>query len=299
MRWHGRWKPAITRVPMRWVGSLFALGGLSAIPAAWPQQPPVAVIVSGPSTAVCRQTGSAGNDATVDARLVLAPSGTLRVGVFPSPTSILRDSVSGDVKGVTVDVGRELARRLGVPMELAEFPQVTGVLDAMRTGAVDVTIAAPAQERAPFLAYSSLVFGIDAGYIVAVRSSLSTAEDVDRHGVRVGATAGAWPMTHLSTELKAATLVPVASPAAAMEMLAAGTLDAYATNKALLTSLAAANKGARILAGSWGVENLVIAIPRPREQCLAYVNAFVQSIKANGLILDAATRAQVQAIVRQ
>jgi polar amino acid transport system substrate-binding protein len=99
--------------------------------------------------------------------------------------------------------------------------------------------------------------------------------------------------------LKAATLVAVASPAAAMEMLAAGTLDAYATNKALLNSLAAATQGARNLDGSWGVENLVIAIPRPREQCLAYVNGFVESVKADGLITDAATRAQVQAIVRQ
>jgi polar amino acid transport system substrate-binding protein len=200
---------------------------------------------------------------------------------------------------VTVDVGRELARRLSVAAELVEFPQVTGVLDAMSAGAVDITIAAPAKERAASLAYSPLVFGIDAGYVVAAASPLRSADAVDRVGVRVGATAGAWPLTQLSVQLKAATVVPVRSPAAAMEMLAAGTLDAYATNKALLASLTASSTAARILDGSWGVENLVIAIPRSREDCLAYVNGFVNSIKAAGFITEAATRARVQAIVRQ
>jgi polar amino acid transport system substrate-binding protein len=281
-----------------WTGAVFALGGLSATVTGWQRQQSSSAVVTDRSAAVC-QTKTSGSRSEVDARLVLAPSGKLRVGVFPSPTSVLHDRVSGEVKGVTVEVGRELARRLGVAMELVEFPQVTGVLDAMSISAVDVTIAAAARERATSLAYSSLVFGIDAGYIVSARSSISTADKVDRRGVRVGATAGAWPFTHLSTELKEATLLPVPSPAAAMEMIAAGTLDAYATNKALLTSLAAASKDARILEGGWGVENLVIAIPRPREQCLAYVNSFVQSIKADGLISAAATRANVQAIVRQ
>ena len=235
---------------------------------------------------------------TVCAR-ILAPSGTLRVGAFPSPTSVIHDPVSGEVKGVTVEVGREFARRLGVPMELVEFRQVSGVLDAMSAGNVDLTIAAPAADRAASLAYSSLVFGIEGGYIVGPTSSLVSAEGIDRRGIRIGATAAAWPISHLSRELKQATLVPVPSPAAGMEMLSAQTLDAYATNKALLSSLAADYKGSRVLEGSWGVENLVLAIPKSREQCLSLVNTFVKSVKADGLIMNAATRAQVRAIVQQ
>ena len=56
---------------------------------------------------------------------------------------------------------------------------------------------------------------------------------------------------------------------------------------------------ARVLEGSWRVESLVIAIPRSRDACLDYVNEFVASIKAAGVITQAATRAHVQAIVRQ
>lgn len=278
---------------------LVASGGLFVVHAGCVRPQPAPEIVRAAGTVVCSSTESAGRQSEVTARLVLAPSGKLRVGVFPSPTSVIHNPVSAEMNGVTVEVGRELARRLGVAMELIEFPQVTGILNAMSNGAVDVTIAAPAPERAASLAYSSLVFGIDAGYIVNTDSPILTVQGIDRPGIRVGATAGAWPLSHLSRELKQATLVPVPSPAAAMEMLAAGTLEAYATNKALLSSLAAGFKGARILDGSWGVENLVIAIPKAREQCLDFVNSFVQSIKADGLIMDAATRAQVRAIVRQ
>jgi ABC-type amino acid transport substrate-binding protein len=117
MRWLGRLNPAIRRRRLLCGAGLFTFG-MSATPAAWPRLQPAVVTVNGPGTAVCRQPTTSGDDSQVEARLVLAPSGTLRVGVFPSPTSILHDPVSGEVKGVTVAVGRELARRLGVAMEL-------------------------------------------------------------------------------------------------------------------------------------------------------------------------------------
>jgi polar amino acid transport system substrate-binding protein len=46
----------------------------------------------------------------------LAPTGKLRVGVYPgSPTSMIRDPASGETKGLTFDLGKEFARRLNVP----------------------------------------------------------------------------------------------------------------------------------------------------------------------------------------
>ena len=49
-------------------------------------------------------------------RQALAPTGTLRIAAYAgSPTSLVRAAGSADERGVTVEVGRELARRLGVP----------------------------------------------------------------------------------------------------------------------------------------------------------------------------------------
>lgn len=45
-----------------------------------------------------------------DPQAVLAPTGTLRIGVYPgSPTSEIRNR-SGELHGVTVEVGEELGR---------------------------------------------------------------------------------------------------------------------------------------------------------------------------------------------
>jgi polar amino acid transport system substrate-binding protein len=60
---------------------------------------------------------------TPEVRQALAPTGKLRVGLqLGSPHNVIRDSVSGEMKGVGFDLGRELARRIGVPFEPVMYP---------------------------------------------------------------------------------------------------------------------------------------------------------------------------------
>src|SRR3954468_7310706 len=73
---------------------------------------------------------------TPEARQALAPTGKLRVGLqLGSPHNVIRDSVSGEMKGVGFDLGKELARRLGVPFEPVLYPSVGAVLDGGKAGA--------------------------------------------------------------------------------------------------------------------------------------------------------------------
>jgi polar amino acid transport system substrate-binding protein len=75
----------------------------------------------------------------LEARLILAPSGVLRAGLYPgTPTSILPDAGSGEPRGVGYDLGKELARRLGVPYEPVVFAKNAEVLAAVKSGEVDV-----------------------------------------------------------------------------------------------------------------------------------------------------------------
>jgi polar amino acid transport system substrate-binding protein len=54
----------------------------------------------------------------MDAREVLAPKGKLRAGTFSgSPLSMVKDSKTGETHGLCIDLGTELAKRLGVPFE--------------------------------------------------------------------------------------------------------------------------------------------------------------------------------------
>src|SRR5260221_8723023 len=84
-----------------------------------------------------------------ETRQVLAPTGKLRVGVYlGSPTSMVRDAGTREPRGVTYELGRELAQRLGVPFEAVEFSPVSGVGDAMKDWRVDFTLTKPHPARA-------------------------------------------------------------------------------------------------------------------------------------------------------
>src|SRR6185503_201190 len=84
-----------------------------------------------------------------EARLALAPTGKLRVGLqLGSPHNAVRDAVSGEMKGVGFDLGTELARRLGVPMEPVMYPSVGALLDGGKSGAWDVAFVGFSPARA-------------------------------------------------------------------------------------------------------------------------------------------------------
>jgi len=84
----------------------------------------------------CAGVGSA---PTPEARQALAPTGPLRVGLqLGSPHNVVRDPVTGDMKGVGFDLGRELASRMGVAFQPVMYPSVGALLDAGKAGAWDV-----------------------------------------------------------------------------------------------------------------------------------------------------------------
>jgi polar amino acid transport system substrate-binding protein len=95
----------------------------------------------------------------------------------------------------------------------------------------------------------------------------------------------------LSREFRNATVVPTASLKAAIDMLDAGKLDAFATNKATLFEMSDDLRGSRVLAGRWGLESFAIGIPKGREAAMPLVSGFVGKAKTNGLVTRAVERA--------
>jgi polar amino acid transport system substrate-binding protein len=236
---------------------------------------------------------------TAEARLSLAPTGKLRVGVYPgSPFSMLKDPVSGETKGVAVELGRELAARLGVPFEMVEFRRIAEVLEALKAGQVDVTMANATPARAETYGWTQPALVIELGYLVGPGSKLTSIKDVDSPGMRIGVTGGGTSNGKLAAEFRNAKVVPATTLKVATDWLAKNEIDAYATNKANLYQMSDGLPGSRVLDGSWGLEHLALAIPKGREPGMAYLRTFVDEVKANGMLAGAAQRAGLRGIAK-
>jgi polar amino acid transport system substrate-binding protein len=233
-----------------------------------------------------------------DARNDLAPTGKLRVGAYlGSPLSMVRDPKTGEAHGLSVDLGKVLAQRLGVAFELVSYQRITDVLDGMKAGAVDFTVSNASPARARDVAFSPTLVSLELGYLVPTTSPIMTAADVDKRGVRVGVTQGSTLERTLPKLLTSAAVVPATNLKVGMEMLARHELDAFATNKAILYEMSDEMGGARVLEGRWGVEHVAIAVPKGNERALDYVRRFVVEARSSGLVMQAAKSAGLRGAV--
>lgn len=227
----------------------------------------------------------------------LAPTGTLRVGVYPgSPTSLVVDS-AGRRSGVAYEMGQALGKRLGVPVQIVEHRRVAEVIDGLRNGQVDFTITNASAARAQLVSFSKPLISLELGYLVRPGSTIRSPSDIDRPGIRVGVTEGSSSQVALASRFQHATVVPAASLKLVAEGLQKGELDVFATNKAILYELADSVAGASILEGRWGLEHMAMAIPKGREAALVELDAFAETVRADGQMAAVVRRAGLRGTV--
>ena len=235
---------------------------------------------------------------TPEARQALAPTGNLRVGLqLGSPHNVIRDSVSGEMKGVAFDLGKELARRLGVPFEQVLYPSVGALLDGGKSGAWDVAFVGFSPARAKEWDFTTLHLEIEFGYLVPSGSSISTMADVDRPGIRVAVQGNSGPDAFLSRTLKNAVVVRASSLAGTSELLKSGRADAVFSIKPSLFEMSSQLPGSRILDGRAGIDPHAMAMPKGRDPGVAFARRFVEEAKSGGLVKAAIERAGIRGAV--
>jgi len=242
-------------------------------------------------------TGCAGihTAPTPEARQALAPTGKLRVGLqLGSPHNVIRDPVSGEMKGVGFDLGKELARRMGVPFEPVLYPSVGALLDSGKSGAWDVAFVGFSPARAKEWDFTALHLEIEFGYLIPGDSSMSTMADVDRHGIRVAVQEKSQPDIFLSRTLKNAVVVRASSLAGTLEMLKSGRADVIFSIKPSLFEISNQLPGSRVLDGRPGIDPHAMAMPKGRDLGVAYARKFVEDAKSEGLVKAAIERAGIR-----
>lgn len=236
---------------------------------------------------------------SVEVRQALAPSGVLRVGVYPgSPTSWVKDPKTGESVGIALDLGKGMAKRLDVPVQVLQFDRVAQVLDALKDGKVDMTFTNATAVRAKDMDFTEPLVRLELGYLVIGSSPLKSLNDVDQAGMRVGVSQGSSSQGVLTQRFKLAKVVPAESLAQAQILLNTQQIDAFATNKGILFEMSDVLPGSRVLSGRWGLENLAIAIPKGREIGRSFVENFAKEVSRSGELDKAVQRSGLRGTAR-
>lgn len=224
-----------------------------------------------------------------------APTGTLRVAInYGNAVLAARDAATGELSGVSVDLARELARRLGVPVAFTGFNTAGRVVDAVKTGTLDVMFLAIDPLRANEIDYSAAYVLIEGAYAVPQASPIRANAEVDRAGVRVVVGAGSAYDLHLTRELKAATIVRVQNSQLVVSTLMEQKLEVGAGVKQQLEADLKKTPGLRLLDGRFMAIHQAMGTPRGRPAAARYLAEFVEEMKATGFVAEALQRHRIE-----
>ena len=225
----------------------------------------------------------------------LAPTGTLRAAInFGNPILAAKDPATGEPKGVSVDLSRELARRLGVPVQFVFYDAAGKVVEALKSAEWDVAYVAIDPARAKDIAYSAPYVVIEGAYLVPQGSPIRSNADVDREGVRVAVGAGSAYDLFLSRNLKQAKIVRAPTSPAVTDLFVAQKLDVAAGVKQQLEADARRIPGLRMLEGRFMVINQAMGTPRGRNAGARYLRDFVEEMKSSGFVAEALKRHRIE-----
>lgn len=222
---------------------------------------------------------------TKDCLSELSVSGTLRVAInMGNSLLVTGQTAEGDPDGVAPDVARELARRLGVDIDLRPFPMPGDIADAMAEDAWDVALIAIEPKRAEMIAFSAPYAEIEATYLVAEHAPFQSVEEVDRQGVRIAVPERAAFDLYLTRTLTSATLCRAIGQPGAADLFQREKLEALAGLAPALRKRAAEMPGTRLLPGRFTTINQAVGTKHANKALHAFIEGFISDIKSEGLV---------------
>jgi polar amino acid transport system substrate-binding protein len=230
------------------------------------------------------------------AKSELAPTGKLRVGINYGNFLLVTKGQNGEYTGIAVDLGRELGKRLGVPVDLVAFATAGKLADAVKAGAWDVAFLGNEPQRAGDIAFSPAYLEIEAGYLVPAGSPIKTMADVDKKGVRIAVAVNSAYDLYLSRTLKHATLVRAQGIQASYDIFVKDKLEVLSGLKPRLLTDVQTLPGSRILDGRFTVVQQSVGTPQGRPAGAAYLNEFAKDMKTSGFVAQAIARHAVRGV---
>jgi polar amino acid transport system substrate-binding protein len=221
----------------------------------------------------------------------LAPAGRLSVAInYGNPVLAQRGTRTGQPRGVSADLARELAARVALELELITFDAAGRVFEVLKDAAWDVAFLAIDPVRATEMSFTTPYVLIEGTYIVPAASPLRSLDNFDRADVRIAVGRGAAYDLFLTRTLKHAHLVRADTSAGAVNLFVDQQLEAAAGVCQPLVAYAGAHPGFRVIDGSFTTIRQAMAVPRGRGRALGYLETFIEEMKSKGFVANALER---------
>jgi len=214
----------------------------------------------------------------------LGTTGKLRAAINFGNPILASKSADGTPQGVSVDLAREAARRLDLPIELVLFNSAGTVVEAVKAGRLDLAFVAIDPVRGADMDYTAPYVIIEGAYMVRNSSSLRDNGEVDRPGTRIAVGRGSAYDLFLTRELKSATLVRAPTSPEVTDLFLAQNLEVAAGVRQQLEADAKRVGGVRLLPGRFMVIEQAMAVPKGQTAAQTWLSGFIEEMKASGFV---------------
>jgi polar amino acid transport system substrate-binding protein len=225
-----------------------------------------------------------------------ARAGKIRAGLAEAPIIATKDLTSGELRGVAVDLSRELAARIGVELVQVRYPRPGAVMAGLKTNDWDIAFLGIDPKRAAEAEFSPPYLEVDWKYLVPANSPIRRPSDVDIAGIRIAVPRGDLVDIILSEKMQQAELVRADTVVGAFDLLQIGEADVCALPLPNLLQYSARLPGSRILDEPFGVNRVGMVVPKGQTAHLAYITEFIESAKASGFVQRAIERAGLRGV---
>ncbi len=228
----------------------------------------------------------------------VAPTGTLRaVYLATNPAQAVQDRTSGEIRGASADLARELGRRLNEPVALAPSANPQTVIDAVAKKEADIGFVAYAPSRTGTVEFSQTYMLVNQSFLVPEASVLRSVADIDRAGLRISGGKGDSVTLYLARVLKQAALVETdGTPADTWRKFETREIDAFGANRQRLTNLMKERPGYRLLPDNVFDVPQTIVVAKGNVAALAYVNRTIDDLRQSGFLKGALERSGIVGI---
>ena len=180
----------------------------------------------------------------------IAPTGSLRVAIAispaPGPFWAGRDSVSHEIKGVTVDLGHAMANALGLPLKLVVYDNSGAITNAGDAAEWDITFVPADATRRLRLDFGPVYNQSESTFLVRPGLQMATVADVNKPGIRVAGINNTTTIRAMTAWLSNTTPSAVPTVDAAIDQLKSGEIDAFGMGRDELLKLSAAVPGSHV-----------------------------------------------------